>query len=101
MDLLRWKAVNRIFHAALELPEKERTAFVRTESNGDVELAEEVENLLAADEEADSYLESPVVGGGFLNHLFPTPSILQSALVLCDRFEIRRLIGEGGMGHVY
>jgi serine/threonine protein kinase len=101
MDLLRWKTVNRIFHAALELPEKERLAFVSTESNGDGELAQEVERLLAADEEADSYLESPLLAGGFLDRLIPTPSLLQAGIVLCDRFEIRRLIGEGGMGHVY
>ena len=45
MDRNRWKTVNEIFHAALEIPASERREFVCTASWGDPELQAEVDRL--------------------------------------------------------
>jgi len=98
MDQDRWKRVNQIFHAALEVSSNDRARFVLTASNGDTDLQAEVELLLNADQNAGSYLESPLVDG-------ESPSSSNSPVspgdVLCGRFRILRAIGEGGMGHVF
>jgi len=102
MDQDRWKAVNHIFHAALDLSPSERQEFVNKAADGDTALVEEVALLLKADENAGSYLESPIVD----------PSLLRSAVgawvpelrpgdILCERFRIVRAVGEGGMGCVF
>jgi hypothetical protein len=61
MDQQRWKRIKDIFNAALEVPLSERNEFIRTASDGDLELESEILRLLQADEHAGSYLESPLV----------------------------------------
>jgi eukaryotic-like serine/threonine-protein kinase len=98
MDQDRWKSVNEIFHAALEVSSNERQAFVQQASNGDPDLQAEVALLLQADDDAGSYLESPLLAG----ESFAGPaSPVNSGDVLCGRFHILRAIGEGGMGQVF
>lgn len=100
MDQQRWKKIKDIFNAALEVPVSERDGFVRIASGGDCELESEILRLLMADEHAGSYLQSPLIPGGVLGTL-GSPSLIQAGDILCQRFRIDRLIGEGGMGHVF
>lgn len=100
MDQHRWKKTKEIFNAALEVPVGEREQFVRTASDGDCELESEILRLLLADKDAGSYLESPLIPGTLLRQL-ASPPLLRAGDVLCERFRIDRLIGEGGMGHVF
>jgi serine/threonine protein kinase/tetratricopeptide (TPR) repeat protein len=98
MDQDRWKTVNHIFHAALEVSPSERHAFIHSASNGDPELQAEVEVLLKADQDAGSYLETPLLPGELFSSSAPPVS---AGDVLCGRFRILRAVGEGGMGHVF
>ena len=98
MDQDRWKTINHIFHAALELSSSERDEFVFTASEGDPELQAEVELLLKADQDAGSYIESPLVPEGLFSHSAPP---MNQGDVLCGRFRIVRAIAEGGMGYVF
>jgi len=98
MDQDRWKTINHIFHAALEVSSSERQAYVLSASHGDQELQAEVELLLKADEDAGDYLESPLMPAD----LFTNPDLsLNPGDVLCERFRILRAVGQGGMGHVF
>ena len=45
----RWKKIEELFGAAIDLPDEERAAFLRAKCAGDEELRAEVESLLAAD----------------------------------------------------
>jgi serine/threonine protein kinase/tetratricopeptide (TPR) repeat protein len=101
MDQQRWKKIKTIFNAAIEIPASERNGFVRNASDGDPELESELLRLLLADEQAGSYLESPVGPDDVLGEPLSYPPSLQVGDVLCQRFRIDRLIGSGGMGHVF
>jgi serine/threonine protein kinase len=101
MDQQRWEKIKTIFNAALAIPAGERKGFVRDASDGDLELESEILRLLLSDEQAGSYLESPLVPEDVLGEPLNYPPSIQVGDVLCQRFRIDRLIGSGGMGHVF
>jgi eukaryotic-like serine/threonine-protein kinase len=101
MDREHWKAVNEIFHAALERPASERREFVRGASGRDARLESDVWRLLEADERAGGYLETPILASDSTLCEFSSPSPLQAGDTLNSRYRILRLVGEGGMGHVF
>jgi tetratricopeptide (TPR) repeat protein/tRNA A-37 threonylcarbamoyl transferase component Bud32 len=110
-----------LFEAALSLKPSERTAFLDRVCLRDSALRRTVENLLAEDARAGSFLQRPAFD--FLNNALgdsaatvDTPCITDSngnpsgpglirsfdpGQVLVDRFVIVRLIAKGGMGEVY
>jgi serine/threonine protein kinase/tetratricopeptide (TPR) repeat protein len=101
MDRQRWDIIREIFDAALELPAVERNGYIRGASGGDPDICSDVSLLLEADEEAGDFLESPMASGGPFGTGFAGQPPLQSGEILCDRFRILRMVGEGGMGHVF
>jgi serine/threonine protein kinase/tetratricopeptide (TPR) repeat protein len=101
MNRDRWQAVNSIFHAALELPASERGAFVYSAARGDADLQSEVDRLLAADAQAASYLESPLLPADLFPDFESSPAPFRPGEMLKNRFQILRMVGEGGMGHVF
>lgn len=98
MDHDRWKAVNEIFYAALEIDSSQRKALVQSRANGDREVEAEVQRLLEADSDAKSFLETPAsLRGGFDT----APSQITPGNLLCERFRVVRELGRGGMGQVF
>ncbi len=98
MDPKRWKTVNEVFHAALEVAPFEREGFIASAVEGDADLKAEVELLLQADADAGSYIETPLIADCLLGNLAPP---VNPGDMLCDRFRIVRAVAEGGMGHVF
>jgi hypothetical protein len=54
----RWRRIEEIFHASLELPADRREAFLLQSCGADHQLKAEIEGLLAAD-----YQESALIAG--------------------------------------
>src|SRR5262245_15399992 len=95
----RWQRIDELFHAALERDGAERAAWLAAACDGDDGLRGEVEALLAADGEAEGFIESPayalaaplIVGGD-------AQSMLGKSI---GHYQIISLVGKGGMGEVY
>jgi hypothetical protein len=60
MDAERWKRVDDLLQAALQVPAERQQEFLRRECGGDSGLLEEVRSLLTSDRKAGSFLEHPI-----------------------------------------
>src|SRR5262245_4561446 len=99
MNPEHWGQIEQLYHAALELSSGKRAAFLDANCKDDQELRREVESLLAYDEQARRFIESP-------------PDTLAAEMVAAERvpplvggnishYQILSLLGRGGMGEVY
>lgn len=95
----RWKQVESLFHASLELPPSQRSAFLDEACAGDEELRREVASLIASHEQAHTFIESPPndVAAGMLADQ-QAQSVIGRTL---GHYKIQSLLGAGGMGEVY
>ncbi len=96
-----WERIDALFHAALDRPPTDRSAYVHAQSLGDESLRREVESLLASHEHAEGFLEG--VADGSLEERLET-DVNQGDVRPGGRlgaFEILDAIGAGGMGRVY
>ena len=57
----RWKQIEKLYHEALKLEPSHRAAYLQESCQDDEELRHEVESLLAADAQAESFIESPAL----------------------------------------
>ena len=94
----QWVRVKEVFHAAVERPPASRSAFVTETCGGDEAQRAEVERLLAAHAKAGAFIEASPLSG--ILHAIPEVTASLSGRVL-GHYEVRRLIGYGGMGEVY
>ena len=94
MDADRFRRVEELYHAALERPSDERSAFLDEACANDAQLRNEVESLLAFESKADRFLEKPAA---------EIASDAGSSLVgrRLSRYHIVEKLGSGGMGVVY
>ncbi len=103
MDAKRWKQIKEIYDGALDLRDDERASFLAEACGGDDDLRREVESLLAAHEDAGSFLQSPAVEVAAREIVGDEDN--SSAPQLIGRelanYKIISLLGKGGMGEVY
>jgi serine/threonine protein kinase len=88
MNPEQWARVKDVFNAALEQEASARPAFVAEASGGDDSVRAEVERLLDAQRESADFIEHSAAA-----------TLLSGRII--SHYEIGRLIGSGGMGHVY
>ena len=105
MDAARWKQIDQLVDAALELPTGEREDFVFQRSGDDAELRKAVLELLAAQDSSS---------GGFLSNsamrvaakaAADQEDIHTSAFAFINKkiatYRVEKMLGIGGMGEVY
>ena len=86
----RWQQIQDVLEKALELPPGERSAFLNRACSTDPSLRQEVETLLASsDDVRSSFLQSSTLR-----------VTLRSGTKLGE-YEVKSLVGSGGMGEVY
>ena len=91
-----WPRLKEVFAGARVLPAERRTAYLAEACGGNEALRQEVESLLASDERAKSFLETPA------------PVLVEDAFTAKNlegqrigSYQIEAWIGGGGMGEVY
>jgi hypothetical protein len=95
----RWQKIDKILEAALEQKVADRSAFLEEVCAGDEALREEVEGLLAADEQAEDLMEEPALemeAKGMAKHR--VNSLVGQQI---GSYQLLSLLGVGGMGEVY
>jgi Tol biopolymer transport system component/tRNA A-37 threonylcarbamoyl transferase component Bud32 len=98
MDPERWHQIDKLLGEALELDASLRSAFLDQACAGDRELRGKIDALLAAHEQAESFIETPALAA--------TAQVLaQTAQSLARRqlghYQVLALLGAGGMGSVW
>lgn len=94
-----WRKVREIFDSAIRRPPEERQKFIVEASGEDHSLRAEVESLLSSLDDAEVFLETPVVFK-VADVIHPQTMPLKSGTQL-GHYEIIKRIGVGGMGEVF
>ena len=98
MSDLQWENLKEIFHAAVDLPSGERAAYLDKACEGNQSLRSAVDSLIRSHEGTRHFIDSPAfqVAAEMLldDHEFKAGDLI-------SHYEIRSVLGEGGMGKVY
>jgi serine/threonine-protein kinase len=121
----RWQRVKQIFDAALEIAPAERAAFLELACALDLALRTEVESLLAALDEAGTFIDTPISPSAavcLLRDLVPSESTSSMGVTglpqastpngrhqarrsvtrqIIGHYELIEWLGAGGMGEVF
>jgi serine/threonine protein kinase len=99
----RWAEVKRIFLRASEVPPPERDAFAVAESNGRLDILEEVRALLRSDSAPQAFAEDPAAAIGLTPDGRSPQAQLSPEIApsMIGEYRVVSLLGEGTFGLVY
>jgi serine/threonine protein kinase len=110
MDPERWRRVEQVYQSALKIAADQRTTFLKTECQNDEDLREEVQSLLACEDSAAEFIESPAfdVAAKLMAEGLAAENIANKQSsdpvpfgAVSPRFRVLEKLGGGGMGVVY
>ncbi len=103
MDSERWKQIDELVDAALEIPEAARISFVSEKSGGDEDLKNQVLNLLDAQKQSDNFMQNSAMNLMAKAIAVDETTIYQNSLYnkTLGNYKIEKILGAGGMGEVY
>lgn len=95
----RWKEIEQIYQQAQQRDAPARLAFLDNACAGDAELRRQVESLLKADNDAESFLDTPALNlAAQMIADEQKPSLVGKQI---SHYKIIERVGAGGMGEVY
>jgi serine/threonine protein kinase len=95
----RWKQIEKLYDAALELDADRRASFLDQVCEGDEELRREVASLLASEGQAGSFLAAPAVE--VMARGVAAEGVSSPIGRRIGRYQVLSLLGAGGMGEIY
>src|SRR5216683_577991 len=95
----RWQRINEMFHAALVLDGRERSAFLVAQCAGDDALRIKVAALLASHDQAEGFIQGSVFGDAAQLLVEDEAQAMIGQHI--GLYKISKEIGHGGMGTVY
>src|SRR5688572_19021455 len=95
----RWRQVDKLFQAVIEIEPAGRAAYLDDACAGDASLREEVCSLLTRDSQEWDFIEKPALESAAVLLADDQPRF--SAGQQVGHYEIESFIGSGGMGEVY
>src|SRR5215475_950999 len=94
----RWQHIDKLLGEALELEASRRATFLDQGCAGDEELRRKIDALLAAHEQAESFIEVPAFASAAQGLADESRSMVGRHL---GHYQVLALIGTGGMGAVW
>jgi eukaryotic-like serine/threonine-protein kinase len=98
MEPERWRHIDKLLGEALELEVSQRAAFLDQACADDEVLRRKIDALLAAHEQAESFIEAPAFGEAAQALADEARSMVGRQL---GHYQVSALLGAGGMGAVW
>jgi serine/threonine protein kinase/TolB-like protein len=95
-----WRRLEALFYGALELKPEARLEYLDQNCGADAELRREVEALLTSAEKPMDFLEKPVIEAAH-QMMEQDRHKTKTAGTCLAHYEIKSMLGAGGMGEVY